>query len=135
MISPSLVISILSLIVSSYALIRRGPRGHRGPEGAIGQRGEKGDVGDTGARGPQGEPGKVIERAQSIAAARIGPDSRPKLLNKQERRDQIAAKANDPDFETQIEQIRERLRDASGLIEPSPDAQTNQPDWRRRNAK
>lgn len=121
----SIILSLLSLAVSSYALYRGGPRG------------EKGDVGDTG---PRGLPGKVETQVVSkpvepVRLAQPPADPRPKLLSRQDRREQIAERAYDEDYQTRLIEIRERLREGSGLLPADPTAQTNQIDWRRRNAR
>lgn len=124
MITPSFVISMLSLAVSCYALYRRGPVG------------PKGDVGDTGARGPQGETTvKPVERAR-LATPKVEADTRPVFLSKEERREQIAEQAYNEDYQTRLIEIRERLHKGSGLIDVDHDANTNQmPDWRKRNMR
>lgn len=121
--------SVLSLSGSGYAIYRnRLP----GPQGL------KGDVGDTGARGPQGESGisghtRITEPARQVAKSH---EPLQKFLSKADRREQIAAQADNPDFEDNLEKIRTRLRDGSGLIAPDVEAQTEQqPDWRKRNAR
>jgi len=130
----SVSISVLSLAVSCYALYRRGPQGMQG------ERGEKGDigaVGDTGPRGPQGEQAETPIPTRPVEPVRVAPavDARPKFLTKESRREQIAAQADDPDFQDSLEKIRQRIRDDSGLIAPDPDANnSNQVDWRKRNA-
>jgi hypothetical protein len=125
----ALLFSVLSLAGSGYAIYRnRLP----GPQGL------KGDVGDTGARGEKGEPGilgqtRTIEPARQVAKAH---EPLQKFLSKADRREQIAAQADDPDFEVELEKVRKRLRDGSGLIAPDTEAQTEQqPDWRKRNAR
>lgn len=122
-------ISVLSLAVSCYALY------HGGPQGRQGDRGEKGD---TGERGPQGEKGETPVPVRLVEPVRTAPavDVRPKFLTKESRREQIAAQADDPDFQDSLEKIRQRIRDDSGLIAPDPDANnSNQVDWRKRNAR
>ena len=126
MISFSLVFSLLSLAVSSYALYRGGPVG------------PKGDIGDTG---PRGLPGRDFEApivSKPVEPVRSAPpaDTRPKFLSREDRREQIAAQAYDDDYQTRLIEIRERLHKESGLIAPDPEAQTGQmPDWRRRNQR
>jgi hypothetical protein len=127
----SFSIYIISLIAASYAVYRGGKPGPRG------ERGEKGDVGDTGARGLRGESSVVSKPIESvrIAATPRVDDTRPKFLSKEDRREQIAAQADDPEYQDGLEEIRIRLRDGSGLIGQDSAAQNNQPDWRRRNAR
>jgi hypothetical protein len=109
---------LVALAVSGYAFYRRGPQGPRG---------EKGDVGDTGPRGPQGE-------TKTITVARQA-DVRPKFLSEEDRRSEIATKADDPEFQQRLDKITKHLRDTSGTIPADVQAQTSQPDWRRRNSR
>ena len=126
----SLSVSIISLVAASYAIYRGGIPGPKG------ERGEKGDIGDTGARGPQGEIQAISRPAESIRSTPPIANTRPKFRSKEDRREQIAGRAEDPEYQDNLEEIRIRLRDGSGLIAPTPEAQTNQqPDWRRRNAR
>jgi hypothetical protein len=133
MIDISLALSLLSLAVSSYALYRGGPIGPKGDVGDTGARGPQGEQGETGSQGEKGEPGstatKVVERARQAVPEQT------KFLSREERRDQIAERAYDPDLQTRLEEIRDRLQEGSGLIKADPDAQSNQPDWRKRNAR
>jgi len=76
---------------------------------------------------------KPIERARQ-AAPKTQPEP-TKFLSKEDRREQIAERAYDPELQVRLAEIKQRLRDGSGLIAAHPDAQSNQVDWRRRNAR
>jgi hypothetical protein len=120
----SIVVSVASLALSAYTLYYGGRPGPVGPQGPPGEK--------------SGPAPSVVPPAPIQASIRTTqPDSqqRPQFKTKAQRREDIKAEAGKPDFEAQLNQVRERLRDGSGLIKPDPDAQLNAPDWRKRNAR
>lgn len=54
-----------------------------------------------------------------VSIARPAPLPREKFLTKEERRQMIAEKANDPDFQKKVEEINQRRRDYLKQMKPS----------------
>lgn len=124
----SFLISVASLIVSAYALHRRGPQG---PPGERGQDGRSIEV----TASPNVVPEASKEQEPRLRQPVQSEYRRQQFRTRVQRREDILAEAYSPDFETRVKEIRERVQAASGLIPVDPDAQTSQPDWRKRNAR